>query len=305
MNKRIRTILYWAGILVGISVFTNQLISGLEFLKAIDFSSISFVHLLLGLILSVISNGIRYLGWIQIMASLGVKLSYLKNMSGYAFSFLPRYIPGSIWGYISRSEWLYQSNDIPHKVSFIGSSIELAIVISSATMLVGMNLALESGKNELLLIIPLLILIIWYGICRWSSSIQIRVHINSSSTVREIFTCDRRHLIAAGIFYTISWLLSSSILLFIVHSFRIPSQMSLLDASMNFSLAWFIGFIVVFVPSGLGIRELSLSKLLSANYGLYPFEANAIAVVTRVLHTSGELIWLLISFIISKVIKNN
>jgi hypothetical protein len=305
MNKRIRAILYWVGILVGFSLFIGQLISGLNILEATELSSISFEHLLLGLILSVASNGVRYLGWIQIMASLGVKLPWLENMFGYAVSFISRFIPGSIWGYISRSEWLYQSTKTPHRVTFFGSYIELALVLSSGTMLVGSNLAIQSGKNELLLIIPLLILISWYAICRWLNSIQTQTHINQSNPAMENITCVWVHLITAGIFYTLSWLLSSSTLLCIVHSFRIDSQMSLLDASMNFSLAWFIGFIAVFAPTGIGIRELSLSKLLSANYGLYPFEASAIAVATRVIHISGELFWLLISFVISKVVKNN
>lgn len=62
--------------------------------------------------------------------------------------------------------------------------------------------------------------------------------------------------------------------------------------SSSYSLAWFLGFIVLFLPSGLGLREYSLTLLLMAQFGVLKANASFIAIGFRVLISIAELLWI-------------
>ena len=60
-----------------------------------------------------------------------VKINLISTLRGYSLSFLPRYLPGSIWGYLSRSEWLTQQFSIPFKYSNAISVVEIGATITA------------------------------------------------------------------------------------------------------------------------------------------------------------------------------
>ncbi len=59
-------------------------------------------------------------------------------------------------------------------------------------------------------------------------------------------------------------------------------------------LSWVLGFVIVFVPAGLGIRELAISTLLTAYGALLPWQADLVAVLSRFGLIVAELAWLLV-----------
>jgi hypothetical protein len=58
------------------------------------------------------------------------------------------------------------------------------------------------------------------------------------------------------------------------------------------SLAWLLGFVAVFIPTGIGVRETAMGMLLVAYVGLLPAEANLVAVSSRIMILSAELGWI-------------
>jgi hypothetical protein len=60
------------------------------------------------------------------------------------------------------------------------------------------------------------------------------------------------------------------------------------------SLAWAIGFLIIFVPAGLGVREWSLGTLLVQFAALSPGQATLLAVVSRVGMIAAEVLVLLV-----------
>jgi hypothetical protein len=54
-----------------------------------------------------------------------------------------------------------------------------------------------------------------------------------------------------------------------------------------YALAWLVGFVVVFAPSGLGVREAMLVALLASRFGLGP--ATVIALMLRFANVLGDL----------------
>jgi len=68
-----------------------------------------------------------------------------------------------------------------------------------------------------------------------------------------------------------------------------------LEASSIFALAWCAGFVVVFVPAGIGIRESALTLLLT---NIMPIgDALSLALLSRVVWIVAEGFWILITLI--------
>jgi hypothetical protein len=70
-----------------------------------------------------------------------------------------------------------------------------------------------------------------------------------------------------------------------------------LSISEVYNLAWLIGFIIIFVPSGLGLRELTLSYLLATQMGIGMERATFISVLMRLLMAGTELLFVGIGFL--------
>jgi hypothetical protein len=67
-----------------------------------------------------------------------------------------------------------------------------------------------------------------------------------------------------------------------------PSAPGIFFVTGTYAFAWLIGFVVVFAPSGLGIREATLIALLSPQLGTGP--ATLVAVTLRLANTVGDLL---------------
>jgi uncharacterized membrane protein YbhN (UPF0104 family) len=86
---------------------------------------------------------------------------------------------------------------------------------------------------------------------------------------------------ATMLLYVGFWLLQGDALVAIAHTLCGGLTLGLFDASAAFAVAWAIGFLIVFVPAGLGVREWTLGALLVAFAGLQPGQATLLAVISR------------------------
>jgi uncharacterized membrane protein YbhN (UPF0104 family) len=62
-----------------------------------------------------------------------------------------------------------------------------------------------------------------------------------------------------------------------------------------FCASWLVGFAALFVPAGLGVRELTLSSLLQQMAAVSAGDASLVAVLTRLGIVAAELVFLLIA----------
>lgn len=300
MSTSFRKAVYMLGFLIGMTLFIQQLLFGIKAFRDLRFIANSYWLVLLVLITSLFSIAVRSLGWVKIMASLGLNLKWQRIISGFAVSFIPRYIPGSFWGYLSRSEWLLQSFNVPYKVSMYGSFLEIALAITTAVVVIAFSLAWQARQIVLLFVIPIIFVGAWiagYFLIGNRAKTNI-THENLSAGWGISYFGDR--IVGAGALYSFSWLMNGASLMLISNVFAPLPQMGILNATMNYDLAWLAGFLIFFVPSGLGVREVAISGILSSSFPLSPYEASAIAVMLRILLMLGEFLWLLISIAIGK-----
>jgi hypothetical protein len=303
-----RRLLYIIGIALGLCLLVQQAWQGYWALQQAQTCVVRPSFLLVMLALYVLAYFVQLTAWALIMRSLHAPLAAEAVVEGYALSFLPRYIPGSVWGYLSRNEWLFQNYQVPYGVSNTASLIEAAMLLISAVML-GTLYWLPSG----------LTMLDWLPTIRHSPIVTggiIVVGVVASRLVWQMtprltarfapkqMQCNAsgdparsrgiRMWIATTLLYLVFWLVQGGALLTIAHALCGGLTLGLFAVTAATGLAWAIGFLIVFVPAGLGIREWTLGTLLVAFAALQPGQATLIAVVSRFGMIVSELLVLLI-----------
>jgi hypothetical protein len=237
------------------------------------------------------------------MVQLNVRLPWRQIVKGYTTTFLPRYIPGSIWAYLSRSQWLYQMYQIPYSLTNFSSIVEVIIAVITAGLAIGiyfLSLAQGQFRSVLLITICLIPILVWL-IARWlSEKHTVQSIMLSKIALNATFRIQILYWLLAIIFYMLSWFGYGSSLLLLLRAFDFPFATNVLESTFIFSISWLVGFLIFIVPSGLGFRELSLSNLVVSRLGLLPTEASAIAVTCRFLISLAEVAWILIGHLLSK-----
>lgn len=290
----------WLGWLAGAGLFLLQIFNSYFAYRSSGQNLIVIDHLLLALLMPFLCIGLQMLAWRLIMSDLGVKLTLKDVMRGYLLSFLPRYIPGTIWGYLSRNEWLYQAFGIRYDVTNIGSVYELATAISANIVIIG----LAFSKQYVNFWIGLMLAVgfctcVWWLIRLASNFLISRFHqqINWLEIVGKIRL--RIWMLATLIFF-MTWILYGVSVCEVFASLTGISDACgpavLLNYAGVYSSAWLVGFLILIVPAGLGFREMAMAKLLVEGLSMPGLVANTAALGSRFLILVAEVAWLVIGF---------
>jgi hypothetical protein len=102
---------------------------------------------------------------------------------------------------------------------------------------------------------------------------------------------------AVGLLYVAFWGLHGAALAMVARGLCITQPVPLAAATASMALAWASGFVVLFVPAGLGIREWALSALLVSTTALSSDQASLLAVTARLVLILAELALLLVGLV--------
>ena len=303
----LRRKLYKFGLLFGGGILLYQSYMGI---RALTLKNVTFQegeNLLFGLILIIGAIILSILAWTFIMASKGARFPFWRGVKIYMLSFLPRYIPGMIWGYLSRNESLLVSFGINYRISNIGTLYELLSGVTSGVVVGGIlyfNLmAAENLRWLAISFIPIPIVVIY---------------------IADYFTYNRNFLKLNSVFENnsrskIEWLISTSILsinwlfygamiYFCFQSLGIKFEQNtfqlLLQMTLIYCVAWIIGFFTFIFPSGVGIRELTIAGLLVSIIGVEFELASIIALLARLVVILAEMFWVGFAVILNWFDKN-
>lgn len=312
-----RTIFYFIGLLLGGLLFLYFLGRGIQ---SIVLSKIEFrlpALLLFAWLGMVLVIPMQMFNWRMIMSSLGYRLPFRDVAKGYILSFLPRYIPGTIWGYLSRGEWFYRENGVPNSINNYGSVIEVLIALISAIMVVGgYNLALIADVNQRIVsifLIGLLPVITWLLLNRLTRlppfiKKKFERFLSINSGISFASWC-------GGVFvFCLEWIVYGCVVLFLIGTIiPIPTFLNLLSNLSGlwtciyaFSFAWMVGFIILFVPGGIGIREFVLTGILISGFAIGYDQAVLVSVLSRIFYSLGEATWILVGWLLNKgPVRNN
>lgn len=282
-----RTLLYRLGLLMGLALFGYQFWQALTALWEHPGAIAAPWYLGIAVVIDVLAYLCLMLGWAILMRAVGVALSPTQIGEGYMLSFLPRYVPGTIWGYLSRSEWLARSAGVGYRQSGIASALEIGLQVVTAATVAVFLLASPFWR------IAGVGLGIGVSMAAWYWGPQLWSRLDRGPKGVGAIRMPWRNLMAVLAVYAGFWYLHGLSTWLVARSIGAAGTLTPVSATPIFAASWLIGFLVVLVPSGLGVREWTLNYLLVANAGMPADAAAFVAVVVRLAIIVAELLLLL------------
>ena len=300
--KNNRSKLQLIGWLLGGGLLIYQLIQGIISYQQHYFQFHNVKGVITALACSILALVLQMLSWKMFMKDLGVDIPWLAVFKGYFLSFLPRYIPGTIWGYISRGEWLYQQFRVDYSITNVGSILELGSAIFANMMILAFHFTKKSiSARWWLVIFPFLTIIAWLVFKEILKFLKGK-KIEFWGTIEKFLSIKTKTWFECTILFGITWILYGISLFFIQSSLMakvVIDVESITSLTEIYSMAWMMGFIIIFIPAGLGLREFALMNLLQNYTHMSKVDANVTAVVGRIVIVIAEICLLLFGFLLS------
>ncbi len=273
--------LYFVGMLLGSLLFIWQLLAAVANLRQRPVVVAAPAWLLAALLMALIGYLLQLCGWLLVMRFLRSTLSGAEAFAGYFLSFLPRYIPGTVWGYLGRGEWLVRSYGISYRTSSLGSLLEAGSFVVTA-LLIGVWVYLRPALPPALPVL-LAALLLGGGAAAWTLIGRLALR------------CSRLGWslpAAAAALYLCYWGAQGLALSAVCRGLGLTNGVDLLHLTAASAAGWTAGFLTLLVPAGFGVREWSLTYLLTTQSGMAAADANLVAVVSRLSLIVAELLML-------------
>ncbi len=227
--------------------------------------------------------------WREMVLHLGGPRSFRFHLGAYATTNLGKRLPGSLWFVLGRS-WLYARQGVRGRAIAFLSGLEYGLILLSAAGVGLLTLPLlPLSRREVLGIVgtALLLLPLFHRrVLRFFLGLFDPEHPFPPST---------RQLLRWGMGYAGVWGLGSLTLFFLARALQPLPPAYLGPFLAAWALSGLAGGLIVLLPSGLGVREVSLGFLLLPFLG--PAPAAAVALLSRAALTLFEAIWALLGLL--------
>lgn len=300
MKSSWRQRLYQAGLVLGSVLLAYQAWTTYTALRQNTVRVAAPLLLVVAWGLIMVATGIQITAWSYLMRWLGVQLMWRQFMRGYMFPFLARYVPGSVWGYLSRSQWMQYHFHVPYSTSNIGSALEVMSLLTAAGVIVSAYFTFTSGgllQIGLLGVTVLLALMGWLGL--WSLGRgRLFNRLSAGGLAVEVASVLPLHRWMSVIgLHVLLWVCYGGAVSLTVMALNVLPRGGILAVTFIFTVAWLAGFLFVFVPAGLGVRELTLAGLLASNLGLLAGPASAVALIVRAFILLAEAVFVILGMV--------
>jgi len=238
--------------------------------------------------------------WSQVISRLGGFSNYFRNLQIYCYSGLAKYIPGTFWYVLGRA-YFYEKEGVAKSLTALGSLWELALAAFSG-LAVYLSLMMYSGQAYTGPLNYLLLLLVPLGfVVLWPSGFSAALEHFFKSRAENISLIRSRDSSVWITLYALAWLLGG-LAFYLQVNMVFPLPLAHLPAIASFLvISGVISQLAFFIPAGLGIREVSLSVLLSA---YVPFGmAVVIALIFRLWMTVSEVFWTLVTLLACRTAK--
>ena len=230
--------------------------------------------------------------WRTLLHGAGLPASWLPTLRAYYVGTVGKYIPGKAWVILLRVGLLPRLADQRFRTSLTvvyETSAQMAVGAGVAAICLGIS---QPGRWWW-----------WVGAAGISVTLLTTLHpavfgrlarmaaVPFRAAGRDSDLALRYHtLVRGGLLIVAGWLLAGLSLAAVLHSlgaaFRSPSDVLTVVGAA--SLATAAGFLVLFMPSGLAVREGIMIELLAPGFGVVP--AAAAALIVRLVWTITEVL---------------
>jgi uncharacterized membrane protein YbhN (UPF0104 family) len=221
-------------------------------------------------------------GWHLILKALGNDLPAARTMQVWLVSSLARYIPGGVWSYASRVA-LAKAEGISVAAASVSLYLETLLLLTSS-LAIGL-LAVLWGIG--FPVHPLLAGVLWIGlglllhprVLLWLKKLPGRAGLEMQTIVFP----DLRRTLTVYFYYLFFWVLFGFVFVgFVAAAYPIVLE-HWVPVGASVALGFFAGFVIFFVPGGIGVRESVLYLLL------LPFMPASVSLIVSV----ASRLWLM------------
>jgi len=200
-----------------------------------------------------------------------------KDFRIFFQSMLLRRIPGGVWHWVGRVSLYSGTTDIAPKTVLYANFWEWALIILVA---VGIIFTGEPVKQLIGGVAAIIGSIAVWGLAIWIAY-KWFPH-NNSKTIRILESA------GWAIIYSVAWLMGG-LIIYVFSKATEGVTLSIWNAVWVWAVAGGISWILIIVPSGLGIREITLTTLLQPFMSIP--QALVIAIAIRLVFLAADFLW--------------
>jgi uncharacterized membrane protein YbhN (UPF0104 family) len=227
-------------------------------------------------------------GWSSIVAELGSKVPYGRAFWIVSTSQIAKYIPGGIWYTVGRV-YLARTEKVKEEIGLLSVVFEtfLLMLTNLIIFLISINFIRgEAYLSPFMSITFIVVILILLYPPLLNKLLNLGLRMLKKPTVK----LHARYLSILNIstYFFALWIAQIAGYFFLINSIYQVGIWQLPNLATAYTLSWITGFIVLFAPGGLGVREGMMTLLLSIILPL-PL-AIAISFITRVWITIFEVL---------------
>ncbi|RKX71462.1 hypothetical protein DRP53_01405 [candidate division WOR-3 bacterium] len=243
------------------------------------FLLLSFFFLYLNFIISV-------LGWQNILPTFNLRIDFSTAYWIMSTSQIAKYIPGGIWFTVSRMQLAGRANLREEPTAF-SVVVETCLIFLTGIILLFLAMLKVGNIIDFKLLLPLLIvsiLLLYPPFLRALANLAMTL----LKRPKVYFNLPLKKVLTLCIFYFGVWFFQIVGFFFLIRSFYALPFKDFPTIALTYIASWIGGFVVIYAPGGIGIREGIMSFLLSKNIllGL----AVGISIIARAWTSIYELI---------------
>ena len=247
-----------------------------------------------GFLLYPISLVVQALIWRMIIVRLGQTAGGWWDIEIYAYSSLMRHLPGMIW-YLAGRTTMYHTRGVGASLTLMASGLEWVLLLAAAVLVYGV-LSL-TGSGMLLISIVLLSALIVGTALGLRQALLASARLPVPGFVRRQLTALATVPVPGAVdltlwlsLYVLTYFVAGWILFLLVRGVAPEVSIGLGAAIRIWALTGGIGSLLsAIAPAGLGVRELTLTVLLSPT--MSTAGAIVVAILLRMLYVGGSLVW--------------
>jgi len=227
--------------------------------------------------------------WRVLLAALGSPLPIRASAKVVFVGQLGKYLPGSIWPVLAQME-LGTVYKVPRTRSATASVLTMLVSLLGGLLAALVTLPFIAGEATAyrwaFLVVPVLLACLHPKVLNPVLNRLLRL---AKRPPLEQPLTTRAVAVSVG-WSLVSWLFYGVQIWVLAIRLGAPDGRAALVSIGGFAFAWCVGFLIVFAPAGAGVRDVILVALLGSVLGTGTGGATAVALVSRILMTLGDLV---------------
>jgi len=233
--------------------------------------------------------GCMMLAWRALLADLGSPLPLPAATRVMFVGQLGKYVPGAVWAVAAQVE-LARDYEVPRRRSATASLVSMATTLVVGLVAAGVTLPLISASAArhywwVLAITPLAVACLYPPVIKFGLDLVLKT-VRRAPLEKSVSVPGMARALA---WTTLGWLCYGAHAWLLISEFAGHSGHILALSLGAYALAWSVGFLIIFVPGGIGAREVALIAVLAPV--MPSASALVVALASRVVMTVGDLVW--------------